>query len=133
MSMTSGSKWVPKGWGGEKWIVNNDKYCGKLLYFMKGKSCSLHYHKLKDETFYIHKGQILLRYSHHLDGFLNPELNTIQVNPQLLCNTIYLRQGDSFHVPPNTVHQMTAVEDTELFEFSTHHEDEDSYRIIKGD
>ena len=23
----------PKGWGYEKWIVNTDKYCGKILFF----------------------------------------------------------------------------------------------------
>jgi len=28
---------------------------------------------------------------------------------------------------------MEALEDTELFEFSTQHFDEDSYRIINGD
>jgi len=28
---------------------------------------------------------------------------------------------------------MIALEDSELFEFSTQHFDEDSYRIIKGD
>ena len=33
-------KHVPKGWGYEKWIVNNDKYCGKLLFFNKGKKKS---------------------------------------------------------------------------------------------
>ena len=44
---------VPKGWGFEKWIVNNEKYCGKLLYFIKDRKCSWHYHKIKDETFYI--------------------------------------------------------------------------------
>ena len=30
-------KFVPKGWGFEKWIVNCEQYCGKLLYFVKGK------------------------------------------------------------------------------------------------
>ena len=54
---------VPKGWGFEKWIVNTEEYCGKLLYFAKGKKCSWHYHKLKDETFYIQSGKILLKYS----------------------------------------------------------------------
>ena len=44
-------KFVPKGWGFEKWIVNNEEYCGKLLYFAKGKRCSWHYHVLKDEVF----------------------------------------------------------------------------------
>jgi hypothetical protein len=41
-------KFVPKGWGFEKWIVNCEEYCGKLLYFVKGKRCSWHYHELKD-------------------------------------------------------------------------------------
>ena len=30
----------PKGWGYEKWIVNKDEYCGKLLHIIKGKKCS---------------------------------------------------------------------------------------------
>ena len=39
--MTSSEiKIVPKGWGYEKWIVNTDEYCGKLLHFIKGKKCS---------------------------------------------------------------------------------------------
>ena len=28
---------VPKGWGYEDWIVNKEEYCGKLLFFKKGK------------------------------------------------------------------------------------------------
>ena len=42
-------------------------------------------------------------------------------------------KGDNFHVYTGLRHQMFALEDTELFEFSTQHFDEDSYRIIKGD
>ena len=30
-------KFVPKGWGYEKWIVNKEEYCGKILFFVKGK------------------------------------------------------------------------------------------------
>ena len=56
-------KMVPKGWGFEKWIVNNEEYCGKLLYLVKGKKCSWHYHVLKDEVFYVQSGRILLFYS----------------------------------------------------------------------
>ena len=52
---------VPKGWGYEDWIVNKEEYCGKLLFFKKGKRCSWHYHKLKDETFYIYKGELEVR------------------------------------------------------------------------
>ncbi len=54
---------VPKGWGFEKWIVNNDKYCGKLLYIIKDRKCSWHYHKIKDETFYVQRGKIILYFS----------------------------------------------------------------------
>ena len=41
-SSTQEIKFVPKGWGFEKWFHNSEKYCGKLLYFVKGKKCSYH-------------------------------------------------------------------------------------------
>jgi ribosomal protein L16 Arg81 hydroxylase len=44
-----------------------------------------------------------------------------------------LSKGDVFHIPVLLAHQMIALEDTEMFEFSTQHFDEDSYRIQKGD
>ena len=118
--MTSSEiKFVPKGWGFEKWIVNCEEYCGKLLYFVKGKRCSWHFHKLKDEVFYWHSGKILLKY-HHEDDIA-------------LAHELILEKGDRFHVYRGLRHQMFALEDTELFEFSTQHFDEDSYRVIKGD
>ncbi len=33
----AGVEFHPKGWGYEKWLVNKEEYCGKLLYFVKGK------------------------------------------------------------------------------------------------
>ena len=110
---------VPKGWGFEKWIVNCEEYCGKLLYFVKGKRCSWHYHKLKDEVFYIQSGMILLKYSDD-DDLEN-------------AKSVILQQGDRFHVYRGLRHQMIAMLDTELFEFSTQHFDSDSHRVIKGD
>jgi|TARA_R100000664_G_C2757828_1_gene146267 quercetin dioxygenase-like cupin family protein len=110
---------VPKGWGFEKWIVNNEEYCGKLLYFVKGKRCSWHYHELKDEVFYIQSGKMLVKYS---------DSNEIEKAQELV-----LEKGDNFHVYRGLRHQMIALEDTELFEFSTQHFDSDSYRIQKGD
>ena len=44
-----------------------------------------------------------------------------------------LEPGDRFHVYRGLRHQMIALEDTELFEFSTQHFEDDSYRIFKGD
>ena len=29
---------VDKGWGWERWIVNKQEYCGKLLFFNSGKN-----------------------------------------------------------------------------------------------
>ena len=111
--------YVSKGWGYEKWVVNKEDYCGKLLFFFKGKKCSWHYHKVKDETFYIQSGRIELFWSNG-DSLEH-------------ANSIILEKGDTWHVPIGQRHRMLALEDTELFEFSTQHFDEDSYRIIKGD
>lgn len=117
--MSSSIKLVPKGWGFEKWIVNNEEYCGKLLYFVKGKKCSWHYHIKKDETFYIQSGKIILKYGEDDD--------------MAFAHEILLEKGDTFHVYRNLRHQMVALEDTELFEFSTQHFDDDSIRITPGD
>lgn len=119
MMSSSEIKFVPKGWGFEKWIVNTEEYCGKLLYFAKGKKCSWHYHELKDETFYIQSGKIILKYNDSDDIESSKE--------------IVLERGDKYHIHRGLRHQMLALEDTELFEFSTQHFDSDSIRVINGD
>lgn len=123
-------KFVPKVWGTELWIVNNDKYCGKRLFFAKGKSCSLHYHHLKEETFFIQSGELFIRY------YDKPEVDELIIGTKpMIYDSIrvygdILKAGDSFHIPIGRRHQMTGLIDTVMFEFSTHHEDSDSYRII---
>ena len=109
----------PKGWGYEKWIVNKEEYCGKLLHMIKGKKCSWHYHTLKDETFYLQEGKILLKYS--------DDNNIEKAKEIVLC------RGDKFHIYRGLRHQMFALEDTDLFEFSTQHFEHDSNRVIQGD
>jgi mannose-6-phosphate isomerase-like protein (cupin superfamily) len=112
-------KYVKKGWGYEKWIVNKEEYCGKLLFFNKDKCCSWHYHKIKDEVFYLQSGKMIVKFS---------EGDDIQEAEQML-----LEPGQNFYIYPGLRHQMIALKDSELYEFSTQHFDEDSYRIIKGD
>ena len=112
-------KFVKKGWGYERWIVNKPEYCGKLLFFEKGKKCSWHHHKVKDEVFYLQSGKLLVKYSDE-DDLEN-------------ANEVILEPGQNFYVYVGLRHQMMALEDSELFEFSTQHFDEDSYRIVKGD
>ena len=109
----------PKGWGYEKWIVNKEEYCGKLLFFEKDKKCSYHYHKIKDEVFYVQSGKIIITYG--------------DTDDMSEAKTVILFPGEKFHVPIGLRHQMQAIEDTELFEFSTQHFEDDSYRIQRGD
>lgn len=108
-----------KGWGREFWVVNNDQYCGKVLVFDKGKKCSFHRHEIKSETFFLTKGKLIIRFSY---GDLLEEAEEKIMNV-----------GDVFEIPIGLRHQMEALEDSELFEFSTTHFEEDSIRIVKGD
>ena len=119
MANARSAEYHPKGWGYEKWISNTEKYCGKLLFFRKGKKCSYHSHIRKTETFYVQSGKLILRYG-----------NCDDLNK---ATEIVLIPGDVFDVPPHLRHQMEALEDTELFEFSTEHFENDSYRAVKGD
>ena len=41
-------------------FVNNELYCGKLLVFKKGAKFSMHYHLIKDETWYVDEGEFIL-------------------------------------------------------------------------
>lgn len=110
---------MPKGWGFERWIVNNDLYCGKLLWFNEGKCCSWHYHAIKDEVLLLNSGSIKVLYSDH-DDISGAE-------------EVILKPGDAFHVPTGLRHRMVALKDSEIYEFSTHHEDSDSIRLQQGD
>lgn len=111
--------YVPKGWGYELWITNNEKYCGKILFFVKDRKCSIHKHLLKAEHFYLNSGLLLIRYGYKED------LSDLEER--------VLYPGEAFEVPVGMIHQMEAIQDSQLFEFSTTHYDSDSYRIQKGD
>ena len=122
---------VPKTWGYEKVIVNGDMYCGKILHFVKGHSCSMHYHKKKTETFYISYGEILV---HHMfdPNIMRGHLANGEDHMFSQCQQHILKAGDCFHIPPGLVHKMTAQTDAEIIEFSTTDFQDDSYRLIQG-
>lgn len=98
----------PKVWGEEHWIVNT-VYCGKKLILRKGFRCSIHWHKIKDEVFYVATGCVLM-----------------EVNGK---STVLL-PGDKQHIAIGVRHRFTGLEDSEIFEFSTQHIEEDSYRDV---
>jgi quercetin dioxygenase-like cupin family protein len=110
-----------KGWGHEDWISNNKEYCGKLLFFKKGKRCSFHYHIKKKETFYLASGKMEVRVGWG-DDVKDSGISSYILNP-----------GDSLEISRGLRHQMIALKDSQLFEFSTTHFETDSKRIVKGD
>lgn len=111
------SEIVKKGWGKEIIFVNNAEYCGKILCFNKGKRFSMHYHVKKKETWYIAKGKFIF-------SWIDPEKG--------ITNTEYLNVGDVITNERGEAHQLEALEDSQVFEVSTPHQDNDSYRIYKG-
>ena len=107
-----------KAWGHELWIINDEKYCGKLLVFKKNKEFSMHFHLLKDEAWYVSKGKFEFKY---IDTESSEEYS-IEVN-----------EGDCIHLLPGQPHQMLALtEGATIFEVSTQHFDSDSYRVKPG-
>lgn len=109
---------VPKKWGKEIIFHNDEDYCGKVLIFRKGGKFSMHYHLRKKETWYVNKGSLVLRF-----------INTKTAEH----HQIKLEQGSVWEILPGYPHQLEAIEESEIFEASTQHFDDDSYRIEKGD
>ena len=111
-------KRVEKLWGYELWIHNDEEYCGKSLVFpKKGNHFSMHYHLKKKETWYIQQGSF--------------QFNWIDVENGKHDSKI-VKEGDSVLIERGQPHQLIALEnDSIVFEVSTQHFDEDSYRIYR--
>ncbi len=109
---------IPKGWGHEVIFENNELYCGKLLVFKKGCKFSMHYHMIKDETWYVQEGEFLYRWI---------DTETAEVVTETLV------VGDSVRQLPGQPHQLEALTDGTIYEVSTQHFDSDSYRVWSGD
>ena len=98
---------VIKKWGSEEWIINCRNYCFKKLRLKKGYRCSLHYHKKKDETFFIENGKVLM---------------------EVGKNKKIMKKGDVVRIKPRVFHRFTGLTKSIIYEVSTHHKDKDSYR-----
>lgn len=118
-------KVVPKGWGEERWIHNDELYCGKILVLKVGRCCSLHYHRLKTETFYIQSGRLKMELT---------DLAAASQDPPIILEEFEMSAGDAMLLKPGMIHRFTGIApETWVFEFSTQHFDSDSHRIQKGD
>jgi mannose-6-phosphate isomerase len=93
---------INKPWGYElHWALTN-RYVGKVLHVNAGHALSLQYHNRKDETILLWSGRILME---------------VQEGADLAKRE--MRPGDRLHIAPGTIHRMTAIEDSDIFEVST--------------
>ena len=54
---------VDKGWGFELIWATNEHYCGKMMVFTKkGNKFSMHFHKEKDESWFVNEGSFIVRW-----------------------------------------------------------------------
>jgi len=109
---------VTKGWGSELIWATNDKYCGKFMNFNAGAKFSMHFHKDKEETWYMQSGKFIVRWI---------DTMTAEVLEKELC------EGDVWHNFPCMPHQLECIEAGTVIEVSTPDSVEDNYRVIPGD
>lgn len=109
---------VEKGWGHELIWATNEKYCGKLLHFKKDAKFSMHFHKEKEETWYVLSGSFVVKWIDTKDA--------TQHETQLSPASIW-------HNDPCVPHQLYCIEEGTIIEVSTPDSVEDNYRVAKGD
>ena len=100
--MDSDMNRVEKPWGYEIHWAKTDRYVGKVIHVNAGHALSLQYHNVKDETILLYSGRLLFE---------------IQEGESLVKRE--MKPGDRAHITPKTIHRMTAIEDSDIFEVST--------------
>lgn len=111
------SGYVKKGWGHEIIWATNDLYCGKILKFNEGSKFSMHFHKEKDETWYVLSGKFEVK-------IINTQDASIKV--------LELNKGDVHRNLPLMPHQVICLEGGEIIEVSSPDSIEDNYRVLPG-
>ena len=116
--MTRLKGYVEKGWGHELIWATNDRYCGKMMHFNTGARFSMHFHREKEETWYVQSGRFIVRW-----------INTDNAEQQ----EQELAEGAVWHNPPCMPHQLICLEEGTVVEVSTPDSVEDNYRVFPGD
>ncbi len=109
---------VKKGWGSELIWATNDKYCAKMLNFDEGARFSMHFHAVKDESWYVLSGKFIVRYIECSNATIQEHI---------------LNAGDTWHNEPLLPHQLICVEAGTILEVSTPDSVEDNFRVMPGD
>jgi quercetin dioxygenase-like cupin family protein len=105
------SEIIPKVWGREVILLNTSLYAAKYLEIDPGGRSSLHFHKVKTETFYVTDGICYLTHLGKLSVLLPGDKRTIYPNEQ-----------HRFQVPLKGTF-------CRVLEVSTHDDAADSYRL----
>ena len=100
---------IEKVWGRELIVADELEYCGKILVLRKGAGSSIHMHPKKKETLFCYKGRVLF---------------ALADQPPLVLH----REAEPVIVLPGQWHQFYGLEDSEIMETSTHHDDSDVER-----
>lgn len=93
---------VEKPWGHELIWARTDRYMGKILHVKAGHVLSCQYHNVKDETMHLLSGELILRLGTGAD-----------------LTERRFKAGESVHIPPQRIHQIEAVVDSDVLEAST--------------
>lgn len=109
---------VEKGWGSEHIWASSDKYCSKFLNFNRGAKFSMHFHRDKDESWYVLSGKFIVEWIDTHDAGTYSQS---------------LQPGDVWHNPPLLPHRITCLEGGTIIEVSTPDSVEDNYRVLPGD
>ena len=109
---------VPK-WADVVKTGNNFQHHKIMVFEKVGSKFSMHFHKEKDETWFVNGGKFKVRWIDTKDA------------------TVFekeLKEGDTWHNPPLQPHQLEALEPmSSITEVSTPDSVEDNYRLIPGD
>ena len=116
--MTRLEGYVEKGWGHELIWATNDRYCGKMMHFNTGARFSMHFHREKEETWYVQSGKFVVKWI---------DTKTAAQHEQLLV------EGAVWHNPPCMPHQLICLQEGTVIEVSTPDSVEDNYRVQPGD
>lgn len=111
---------IEKGWGQELLWANTDNYCGKILVFKHINSkTSMHFHKEKDKTWFIHEGEFNVQWIDTTTGILYEK---------------HLKVGDIWNIPKLQPHQLISMQsNSSIFEVSSTNDTSDIFRIVAGD
>ena len=89
-----------------------------MLNFNEGARFSMHFHSVKDETWYVQSGKFIVKYIECSDASVHEQI---------------LNAGDTWHNKPLLPHQLICVEAGTIIEVSTPDSVEDNFRVFPGD